>query len=164
MIGPLVALGDVREERCVGRAWWATSVGDALVRRAADKTGSLVQVGSAVVGRCARGAYEFRLDCHAVNALRVHALPDSVGHLHVVVAWEDEDVDRCDRGRFGKLPNVQLVNGEDAIDALHRVTDLVQGDVVGYCLEENGRRRFDKRDRRGEDDDGDEERDARVKV
>lgn len=113
---------------------------------------------------------ELGLDGGGVDAVGVQAAADSLCQLHVArgaLALEvelDLDVQAADELGVAELPDVDVVAGDDAGKVLDVGFDVLDGNAGGNSLEEDARSSLAKRDGRGEDNSGDDERDGRVHV
>lgn len=93
---------------------------------------------------------------------------DLGGNVHILFglfrAAVDKDVNRGNDFGFGELPDVQLVEVENAFDGLNGLADGFEADRSRDTLEEDVGGGLAEGQRRVEDDDGDEERDGWVRV
>lgn len=87
--------------------------------------------------------YLLRLDSDTVNTMSVQDMPDPIGDNHVIHARLDQHVHTGHNGRFGELPDVQLVDRHNAIDVVQRLADIVKRHVRRDGLHEDVRGGFD---------------------
>lgn len=111
---------------------------------------------------------EFGLDRARVDAPAVQVSPDFGCNRHVLFGLVgravDEHVHRGNNLALGQLPNVQLVEVENAIDILDRLADGFERNRRRHSLEQDVRGGLAEGESRVEDNDGDEERDGGVRV
>ncbi len=103
-----------------------------------------------------------------MNAPAVEVLADLSGDVHVLFGLAggavDEDVDGGDDLALRKLPDVKLVEVEDAVDAHDGLTNGFERNGGGNTLKKDVRGGLDEGEGRVEDDDGDQERDGWIRV
>ena len=78
-----------------------------------------------------------------MDAVAVHLFPDSAGNFHIIDTRLNKDVYRGNNGRFGELPDVELVYRSDTWDSLNRVSHSVERYVRWDGLHEDVRSGFD---------------------
>lgn len=85
------------------------------------------------------------LDGGGVDALVVEEVLDAFGHLHVRCGVVAFDVRRGDDAASGQLPDVQLVDGQDAVQAQQTLVEPVHVDLLGHGLQQDEGRLFEQR-------------------
>lgn len=112
--------------------------------------------------------HKLGLDGARVDPPSVQVGTDLGSNVHVLFGLSgravDQNMDRGDDLALAELPHVKLVEVKHAVDIHDRVTHGFERDGSGNTLEQNVRGRLAERQGRVEDDDGDEERDGRVRV
>jgi hypothetical protein len=101
--------------------------------------------------------FKFRLDGSVVYVVLVKHSPDIPHNPHKVVFFAEQDMNTSDMLRLGQLPDVQLVDRDDAINGRDVLPDILKVDGLRNALQENERSGFDKWECRREDDTGDNE-------
>ncbi len=113
---------------------------------------------------------ELGLDGGAVDTELVKAVAGTLGELHVLFAAVCVDgelnleVHAGDNLGVGELPDVNVVAADDAGQPLDVLSDVLDTNVLGGGLEQNARSGKGKRDRRLENNHGDEKRDGGISI
>jgi len=111
---------------------------------------------------------ELGLNRRRVDPIFVKASTDFPSKLHVAcraVPFEverDLNMKRCDQFGIRKLPDVNVVARDDAIQLRDIVADVVNRQSGRHSLKENSRGRLAQGNRRAKNDDGNDQRNERV--
>lgn len=105
-----------------------------------------------------------------MDAIGMQAAADFPGELHVPVGAfvfdlaAHLDVNRGDQLGIAELPHVQMVRADNAADAVDVFLDVVDAHSGGHGLQKDPGGGLAERNRRAQDDDGDDQRNAGVDV
>ena len=113
---------------------------------------------------------EFGLDGGRVDAIRMETPAHLAGETHVAfgaLAFDfgvDLDVDRGHDLGVAQLPDMQVVGAIDPRQLLNVFFDMVDAQPAGHGLQQDARGGFAQGDGGRQDDDGDQQRNARVDI
>jgi len=107
---------------------------------------------------------KLRLDGPIVNVVLMEHSPDIPYDPHKIVLVAEQDMNTGDMLRLGQLPNVQLMDRDDAIDGRDVLPYVVEVDGLRDTLQEDEGSGLDERECRREDDAGDDEGNDWIRV
>lgn len=113
---------------------------------------------------------ELRLDGGAVDTVGMEALAGPASQLHILLATMrvdregNLDVHAGNELGVGKLPDVNVVAGDDTRESLNVLSNVLDTDMLGGGLEQNAGSCTGKRDRGLENNGGNEERDGGIGI
>jgi len=107
---------------------------------------------------------KLRLDGPVVNVVLVEHSPDIPHNPHKIVLFAEQDMNTGDVLRLGQLPDVQLMDRDDAIDGRDVLPHFLEVDGLWDTLQEDEGSGLDEWESRREDDAGDDEGNEWIRV
>jgi len=113
---------------------------------------------------------KFGLNRRAVDAIAVETTPNFTCQVHVtgrpraLYLAVNLDMQTCNKLSLTELPDMEVMRLFDTREGFDVIRDFVNGHADGNCLEKDPAGSFAERDGAAEDDDGDDQRNAGIKV
>ena len=107
---------------------------------------------------------KLRLDGSVVDVVLVEHSPDISHDTHEIVLLAEQDMNTGDVLRLGQLPDVQLMDRDNAIDGRDVLPYVLEVDGLWDTLQEDEGSRLDERESRREDNAGDNEGNDWIRV